>query len=249
MRATFELFAEQHPWVSEASVRPKGVAREMLEGYESFDDAVRRLGIQRSEGLLLRYLGEVLRALERSVPDASKTDALHDVLAYLRELVAPHRREPARGVGGPRRRRAQARERSAQRAAAERSRGRWITRRPSRRACAPSCRPWCARSPTATTRRRRAGCGRTPTTPGTRRASPRSWRPSWPPTSVWRSTPPRGARTRPCCAASRPSSGGCSTCCRIPRARTLGTSRARSTCAAARRRTEGALVHLFAIHP
>jgi hypothetical protein len=87
VRATFRLFAEQHPWVSEASVRPKGVAREMLEGYEGFDDAVRRLGIQRSEGLLLRYLGEVLRALERSVPEASKTDALQDVLAYLRELV------------------------------------------------------------------------------------------------------------------------------------------------------------------
>ena len=87
VRATFKLFAERHPWVSESRVHPKGVVREMLEAYESFDDAVRRLGIQRSEGLLLRYLGEVLRALERSVPDASKTDALHDVLAYLRELV------------------------------------------------------------------------------------------------------------------------------------------------------------------
>jgi hypothetical protein len=87
IRATFRIFADRHPWVSEADVHPKGVAREMLEGYESFDDAVRRLGIQRSEGLLLRYLGEVLRALDRSVPDASKTDAIHDVLAYLRELV------------------------------------------------------------------------------------------------------------------------------------------------------------------
>jgi hypothetical protein len=87
IRATFRIFAERHPWVSEQSVHPKAVAREMLEGFESFDDAVRRLGIQRSEGLLLRYLGEVLRALDRSVPDPSKTDALHDVLAYLRELV------------------------------------------------------------------------------------------------------------------------------------------------------------------
>jgi hypothetical protein len=87
IRATFRFFASLHPWVSEESVHPKAVAREMLEGYESFDDAVRRLGIQRSEGLLLRYLGEVLRALDRSVPDASKTDALHDVLAYFRELV------------------------------------------------------------------------------------------------------------------------------------------------------------------
>jgi hypothetical protein len=87
VRATFRVFAEHHPWVSDVAVRPKGVVREMLEGYEGFDDAVRRLGIQRSEGLLLRYLGGVLRALERSVPDAHKTDAVHDVLAYLRELV------------------------------------------------------------------------------------------------------------------------------------------------------------------
>ena len=87
VRATFKIFASRHPWVSESRVHPKGVVREMLEGYEGFDDAVRRLGIQRSEGLLLRYLGEVLRALERSVPEASKTDAVHDVLAYLHELV------------------------------------------------------------------------------------------------------------------------------------------------------------------
>jgi len=87
VRATFKIFAERHPWVPSSGVHPKGVVREMLEAYESFDNAVRRLGIQRSEGLLLRYLGEVLRTLERSVPDASKTDALHDVLAYLRELV------------------------------------------------------------------------------------------------------------------------------------------------------------------
>jgi len=87
IHATFRIFASLHPWVSESAVRPKGIAREMVLGYESFDDAVRRLGIQRSEGLLLRYLGEVLRALDRSVPDAQKTDALHDVLAYLEALV------------------------------------------------------------------------------------------------------------------------------------------------------------------
>jgi hypothetical protein len=87
IRATFAIFADRHPWLSERSVRPKGVAREMLEGYEGFDDAVRRLGIQRSEGLLLRYLGEVLRSVERSVPDARKTDSVLDVLAYLHELV------------------------------------------------------------------------------------------------------------------------------------------------------------------
>jgi hypothetical protein len=126
IRATFRLFAEQHPWVSESDVRPKGIAREMLEGWEGFDGAVKRLGIQRSEGLLLRYLGEVFRTLDRSVPEASKTDAVHDVLAYLRELVRhtdasllaeweSRGRDPSGAQA--------ARERGAQRAEAERGTG------------------------------------------------------------------------------------------------------------------------------
>ncbi len=87
IHATFRVFAEHHPWVSEESVRPKAIAREMIEGYASFDDTVRRYGLQRSEGLLLRYLSQAHSTLEQTVPDAAKNDALEDAIAYLRELV------------------------------------------------------------------------------------------------------------------------------------------------------------------
>ncbi len=85
--ASFEIFAERHPWTSQESIRPKSVAREMVESYSRFDSYVQLYGLQRSEGLLLRYLGQVYRTLSRSVPDAAKSDEIHDILAYLRTLI------------------------------------------------------------------------------------------------------------------------------------------------------------------
>jgi len=85
---TFHDFALEHPWTSEADVRPKSVAREMVEGWSSFDDYVRHYALQRSEGLLLRYLSQVYSALSQTVPDRAKTEEIHDILAYLRAMVA-----------------------------------------------------------------------------------------------------------------------------------------------------------------
>jgi len=85
--ATFEIFAEKHPWTSQENIRPKSVAREMVESYSRFDSYVQLYGLQRSEGLLLRYLGQVYGTLSRSVPDAAKSDDIHDILAYLRTLI------------------------------------------------------------------------------------------------------------------------------------------------------------------
>ncbi|HJO24138.1 MAG: DUF3516 domain-containing protein [Myxococcota bacterium] len=85
---TFRLFREVHPWVGEDDVRPKGVAREMLEGWRDFVDYVKEYGIARSEGLLLRYLSQVHGTLVRNVPEAHKTDALYDAVAYLRTLLS-----------------------------------------------------------------------------------------------------------------------------------------------------------------
>ncbi|HSC89056.1 MAG TPA: DUF3516 domain-containing protein, partial [Polyangiaceae bacterium] len=39
--------------------------------------------LERSEGVLLRYLSEAYRALERTVPDACKTPELYDVIDWL----------------------------------------------------------------------------------------------------------------------------------------------------------------------
>ena len=80
LRATFALFAEHHPWVRDEAVRPKGVAREMAEGYLSFDDYVKRNQLARMEGVLLRYLSQVWNALAHNVPAAAATDELRDVV-------------------------------------------------------------------------------------------------------------------------------------------------------------------------
>ncbi len=84
---TFDWFARRHPWVRRQDVSPKSIAREMVEGYWDFDHYVRFYGLQRSEGLLLRYLGEVYGSLAQTVPDAAKTDAVYDVIAYFRALL------------------------------------------------------------------------------------------------------------------------------------------------------------------
>jgi superfamily II RNA helicase len=84
---TFNAFADKHPWVGEENIRPKSVAREMYEGFVSFDDYVRDLGLQRSEGVLLRYLSETWKTLEQTVPAAARTDEVLDVLTHFRALL------------------------------------------------------------------------------------------------------------------------------------------------------------------
>jgi hypothetical protein len=86
--ATFDYFAERHPWVQHENIRPKSIAREIYEGYSSFGDYVRRYSIARSEGRLLRYLGDVYKTLAQNVPDFAKTPDVHDIMAFLRMTVA-----------------------------------------------------------------------------------------------------------------------------------------------------------------
>jgi len=85
--SSFNIFANKHPWVGQESVRPKSVAREMYENLASFNEYVRDYSLQRSEGTLLRYLGDVYRALNQSVPERFRDERLEDVLAYLKTTV------------------------------------------------------------------------------------------------------------------------------------------------------------------
>jgi hypothetical protein len=81
--ATFQTFAEHHPWVGNEDIRPKSIAREMFEDYRSFVDYVKEYGVARSEGALLRYLSQVHNTLAKSVPETAKTDAVYDAIAFL----------------------------------------------------------------------------------------------------------------------------------------------------------------------
>jgi superfamily II RNA helicase len=80
----FNEFAAHHPWVAKENVRPKSVARELLEKFASFPEYVRFYGLQRAEGILLRYLSDALRTLQKSVPIEVRNDALWDLIEQLR---------------------------------------------------------------------------------------------------------------------------------------------------------------------
>jgi len=84
---SFNAFAGRHPWVGAEDVRPKSVARELFERGSSFDDYVRDYGVQRSEGVLLRYLNDAYKTLLQTVPEEARDEGVDDLLAFLRATV------------------------------------------------------------------------------------------------------------------------------------------------------------------
>ena len=83
----FNEFRAAHPWTAGSDVSPKSIGREMFETFAGFSDYVKTYGIERSEGVLLRYLSQLYRTLDQTVPEAAKTDELWDVLGFFRSLV------------------------------------------------------------------------------------------------------------------------------------------------------------------
>jgi hypothetical protein len=84
---TFNAFTEKHPWVGGENIRPKSIAREMLEGYYTFSGYIKRYGLERSEGLLLRHLNSVYKVLANTIPDAAKTEPVREMEAFFGDLV------------------------------------------------------------------------------------------------------------------------------------------------------------------
>lgn len=84
--ACFGVYRGRHPWVAEAP-SPKSILREMLEAGDTFATFVRRYRLERSEGLVLRYLTDAWRTLDRSLPDDVYNDALEDVIEWLGALI------------------------------------------------------------------------------------------------------------------------------------------------------------------
>ena len=86
--ATFNAWKEDRPWVQGDPIRPKNVVRELVEGQMVFSGYVRELKMERAEGVLLRYIGQVYKALLQNVPEAFRDDRVVDVIAFLRALLA-----------------------------------------------------------------------------------------------------------------------------------------------------------------
>ena len=80
-------YAASHPWLNESPVSPKSVVRDMYSRGMTFGQFVAHYKVQRSEGLLLRYLSDAYRALRQTVPEASRTDEVEDLIAWLGEVT------------------------------------------------------------------------------------------------------------------------------------------------------------------
>jgi superfamily II RNA helicase len=84
---TFNRFAADHPWVGQENIRPKSIAREMFETFQSFPDYIRDYDLQRVEGLLLRYLSETYKVLVQTVPEADRTDEVLSMIEYFGQML------------------------------------------------------------------------------------------------------------------------------------------------------------------
>jgi superfamily II RNA helicase len=84
---TFNAFAAKHPWLGQENIRPKSIAREMYESFLSFPEYVREYGLERGEGLLLRYLSDVYKALVQTVPAPAKTPEVDEIVTYFGAIV------------------------------------------------------------------------------------------------------------------------------------------------------------------
>jgi superfamily II RNA helicase len=85
--AAYEIYRRGHPWVADYEVSPKSVGRDMYERAMTFSQYIAWCGLARSEGLLLRYLADVYKALRQTVPDDAKTEELTDLIEWLGEMV------------------------------------------------------------------------------------------------------------------------------------------------------------------
>lgn len=85
--AAFAEYCDKVPWARDFALSPKSILRDMVETASDFKEYVGRYNIARSEGLLLRYLSEAYRALDRTVPASKRDERLNDIVSWLGLVV------------------------------------------------------------------------------------------------------------------------------------------------------------------
>lgn len=83
----FAEYCAKVPWAADYALSPKSVLRDMLESASDFKGYIQKLGIARSEGILLRYLAEAFRSLDRTVPLDKRNEQLEDIISWLGLMV------------------------------------------------------------------------------------------------------------------------------------------------------------------
>lgn len=83
----FATYCAQVPWANDYELSPKSVLRDMLETGCDFKSYIAQYKIARCEGILLRYLTEAYRSLDRTVPVERRTEELDDIVSWLGLVV------------------------------------------------------------------------------------------------------------------------------------------------------------------
>ncbi len=83
----FQLYARNNPWVAGRNISPKSIVRYMIEHATTFTEFISQYNLSRSEGVLLRYLTDVYRTLQHSLPESARTTELDEITAWLKTLV------------------------------------------------------------------------------------------------------------------------------------------------------------------
>ncbi|GAA1984464.1 DEAD/DEAH box helicase [Isoptericola halotolerans] len=87
LEPAFAVYKQTNPWVAGAELAPKSVVRDMLEQAMTFAELVSIYGLERTEGVVLRYLADAFRAIRQVVPEEHRTEDVHEVIEWLGELV------------------------------------------------------------------------------------------------------------------------------------------------------------------
>lgn len=87
LEIAFAKYCAQVPWANDYELSPKSVLRDMLETGCDFKSYIAQYKIARCEGILLRYLTEAYRSLDRTVPVERGTEELDDIVSWLGLVV------------------------------------------------------------------------------------------------------------------------------------------------------------------
>ncbi len=87
LAAAFAAYRQTNPWVADLELSPKSVVRDMHERAATFAEYVSLYNLDRTEGVLLRYLADAYRTLRQTVPDDVRTEELWELIEWLGDLV------------------------------------------------------------------------------------------------------------------------------------------------------------------
>lgn len=83
----FETYASTNPWARDFELRCKSVARLMVERLMTFSEFIATFGLQRSEGVVLRYISDAYRALRSTVPAHLHNEEFHSYVQWLGAML------------------------------------------------------------------------------------------------------------------------------------------------------------------